>query len=95
MIAPYGNLPLAAAQRNFLGTPFLPNQAAFLPNSAAQIRNAAVHHRLLAANHGQPPVAQPALDPAQEKISAVLDDKELWRSFNQIGTEMVITKNGR
>lgn len=82
MIAPFGNIPLAAAQRSFLGTPFLPNQAAFL-NSASR----SVHHRLM---------QQPQRDNGcNDNIQAELDDKALWRNFNKIGTEMVITKNGR
>ena len=49
------------------------------------------------------PRSQPALPGLQrqnsrvfdEDIKAELDEKHLWEDFHKIGTEMVITKNGR
>lgn len=29
------------------------------------------------------------------KISAVLDTRELWRQFDALGTEMIVTRRGR
>ena len=87
MITPFGSLPLAAAQRNFMGTPFLPNPPSFTPNRlghASQLHG--LHQRMI---QGQFENQQ------NEKIHAELDDKSLWDSFHRIGTEMVITKNGR
>ena len=89
MIAPFGSLPLAAAQRNFLGTPFLQSPPTFgVPQNRLQHGSQlhGLHQRMIQGqfkNH------------QNEKIHAELDDKGLWDSFHRIGTEMVITKNGR
>ena len=92
MIAPFANLPLAAAQRNFIGTPFISG-------------NHSAHHSIFGGSNrpahprfspGTGLGMQPPMDSvANAKIKAELDDKELWQNFNRIGTEMVITKNGR
>ncbi|CAK9292140.1 unnamed protein product [Gordionus sp. m RMFG-2023] len=37
----------------------------------------------------------PSMKAADEDISMNLDNYELWKKFNDFGTEMIITKSGR
>ena len=33
--------------------------------------------------------------PCNKKISVKLENEDLWKRFNELGTEMIITKTGR
>ena len=36
-----------------------------------------------------------ASSPISKKILVKLENEDLWRRFNELGTEMIITKTGR
>ena len=36
-----------------------------------------------------------ASSPSNKKISVKLENEDLWKRFNELGTEMIITKTGR
>ncbi|XP_069840631.1 T-box-containing protein TBX6L-like isoform X2 [Dendropsophus ebraccatus] len=44
-----------------------------------------------------PPYCSPPESPAASapQVSALLENRELWEKFNSVGTEMILTKNGR
>ena len=80
MISPFGAFPFPAAHRTFLGTPSGPFTG--FPRTSQPLPGIGGLQRQEAR----------IID---EDIKAELDEKHLWEDFHKIGTEMVITKNGR
>ncbi|CAG5110323.1 Oidioi.mRNA.OKI2018_I69.chr2.g4735.t1.cds [Oikopleura dioica] len=80
MISPFGAFPFPAAHRTFLGTPSGPFTG--FPRTS----------QALPGIGGLQRQETRIID---EDIKAELDEKHLWEDFHKIGTEMVITKNGR
>lgn len=51
--------------------------------------------RLLSAVESELQAGREKGDPTERELRVVLEDAELWRKFQHITNEMIVTKNGR
>lgn len=51
--------------------------------------------RLLSAVESELEAGRQKGDPTERELSVTLEDAELWRKFQMITNEMIVTKNGR
>ena len=52
------------------------------------------HTESVASSEELPASLKPS-NPGLEDLKCILETKELWNKFNDLGTEMIITKSGR
>lgn len=84
----------------FLAASKLKRKAPYTSENATVVSENGKRHKLCAAGNTddkcmESPVSSSEVAEDLSSVTATLESRDLWDRFNELGTEMIITKSGR
>jgi len=84
----------------FLAASELKRKAPYTSENATVVSENGKRHKLCAASSTddkcmESPVSSSEVSEDLSSVTATLESRDLWDRFNELGTEMIITKSGR
>lgn len=84
----------------FLAASELKRKAPYTSENATVVSENGKRHKLCAASSTDDKCIESPVSPSEvsedlSSVTATLESRDLWDRFNELGTEMIITKSGR